>query len=220
MGRRNMDFPFALNNPDAFNEEFKRELAGKIYTMLSQNPERFFQSLYRLDVNEAKVREFLKDKALDEACYNIAGLIMNRELEKHRSRQAHIKPLQVQWQNDSPKHINAHFSGLTNDLLQALTQHWSQNLGSAQAQTNKSIPIRVHSDNGHDFFKAWLGELIHLLEQDLLPTSAELSPIDQWTYRAVLHCAQQDNTKRWCLETYQYQFVANQHEISFSLTLK
>lgn len=70
-------------------EEGLRILAARINDLLNADFERLVSLLYRLDINEHKLRSILKENEGTDAGLLIAGLMIEREHEKQRSREAY-----------------------------------------------------------------------------------------------------------------------------------
>lgn len=68
------------------SKEVIKQLEQIVQEWLLNRTEQLFAVLYRLDVDEGKVRDVLKT---DYAAKAIAGLIFERQLEKWRSRSQH-----------------------------------------------------------------------------------------------------------------------------------
>ena len=77
---------FDISNPGlVFSkmDALQNWLAGEISILLDRDMQRLFNVLYRIDVNESKVKlAFTADKP----AWEIAGLIIERELQKVASR--------------------------------------------------------------------------------------------------------------------------------------
>jgi hypothetical protein len=65
-------------------EKLLKELEIRISKLLQQSSDSFFQLLYRLDIEEGKMRKALDDPA--NAVTNLALLIYERQIEKLYSR--------------------------------------------------------------------------------------------------------------------------------------
>lgn len=68
-------------------EALIRQLAERIAYMLDKEPELLFSTLYRLDVLEHKINAVLQS-GTEEPAYGLARLIVERQLEKHKTRSA------------------------------------------------------------------------------------------------------------------------------------
>jgi hypothetical protein len=68
-------------------EELLRLLTSHINNMINSNFEQLVSLLYRLDVNEEKLREYLDNKPGEDAAPLIAKLIVERQEQKIKSRQ-------------------------------------------------------------------------------------------------------------------------------------
>jgi hypothetical protein len=62
------------------------ELVAGINDMINTNFERLISLLYRIDVNEEKLKSLLRQNESEDAGRIIATLIINRQLDKIRSR--------------------------------------------------------------------------------------------------------------------------------------
>jgi hypothetical protein len=73
----------------AGNDEkiFVVALASEINSLILSDFEKLVQLLYRLDINEHKLKQTLKEQDNDEAGMIIALMIVERQLQKIRSRQ-------------------------------------------------------------------------------------------------------------------------------------
>lgn len=68
-------------------KRFVSALASEINSLILSDFEKLVQLLYRLDINEYKLKEALKEQRNDEAGMIIARMIVERQLQKIRSRQ-------------------------------------------------------------------------------------------------------------------------------------
>ena len=75
------DLPQKLDDADAATL-----LAEKINELIKENFEKVVSLLYRIDVNENKLREVLRQSPGEDAGKLIATLIIERQLEKIKSR--------------------------------------------------------------------------------------------------------------------------------------
>jgi hypothetical protein len=67
--------------------EIKEKLAEHINELINNHFDELVGLLYRIDVNENKLRQVLKDHAEKDAAAIIAELIIERQLQKIKSRQ-------------------------------------------------------------------------------------------------------------------------------------
>jgi hypothetical protein len=67
-------------------EEIKEKLAGYINHLINHDFQQLVMLLYRIDVNEAKLRVLLKENQKEDAGNMIAQLIIERQLQKIKSR--------------------------------------------------------------------------------------------------------------------------------------
>jgi|SRR5580704_11379250 hypothetical protein len=66
-------------------EELKEKLARYVNELINNHFERLVSLLYSIDVDEGKLRNVLKEKKDEEAGGIIAGLIIERQLQKIKS---------------------------------------------------------------------------------------------------------------------------------------
>ena len=83
---------FELNIPvETTQEQMEIFLAGRINQLIENDFTQLLQILYRIDVSEQKLRSLLKQNTGTDAGRIIAVLIIERQLEKLRSRQVFRK---------------------------------------------------------------------------------------------------------------------------------
>jgi hypothetical protein len=76
-----------ISLPDHISlEELKEKLAGHINHLINHDFEKLVSLLYRIDVNENKMRNVLDNKEGENAPLLIAGLIIERQLQKLKTR--------------------------------------------------------------------------------------------------------------------------------------
>ncbi len=68
-------------------EELKQKLTSHINHLINHDFEKLVFYLYRIDVNENKMKQLLEQKEGENAARLIAELIIERQLEKIKSRQ-------------------------------------------------------------------------------------------------------------------------------------
>ncbi|TAL50357.1 MAG: hypothetical protein EPN92_01900 [Chitinophagaceae bacterium] len=68
-------------------EELKRQLSSHINYLIKSDFQKLVSFLYRIDVSESKLKQLLKDNADEDAASIIAELIIERQLQKIKSRQ-------------------------------------------------------------------------------------------------------------------------------------
>ena len=68
-------------------EELHSKLSEEINHLISHDFEKLVFNLYRIDVNEARMRALLAEKDGENAAALIADLIIERQLQKIKSRQ-------------------------------------------------------------------------------------------------------------------------------------
>ena len=69
------------------NGEIRRQLSVAINEMILSDFDKLVMLLYRLDINETKLRKILNENPSQDAGNMIADLIIERQLEKIKSRQ-------------------------------------------------------------------------------------------------------------------------------------
>ena len=67
----------------------REKLAIIIGHMMQGNFERLCQAMYRLDVSEAKFDRIMNENPIEELPYAIADLVIEREMQKVRTRVMH-----------------------------------------------------------------------------------------------------------------------------------
>ncbi len=78
---------FELNLPGSISmEELKEKLRIHINHLINHNFEKLISLLYRIDVDETKLRNLLRQSHGDSAAALISSLIIERQLQKIRSR--------------------------------------------------------------------------------------------------------------------------------------
>lgn len=68
-------------------EELREKLASHVNELINHDFEKLVFNLYRIDVNEARMRALLAQKDGENAAALIADLIIERQLQKIKSRQ-------------------------------------------------------------------------------------------------------------------------------------
>lgn len=69
----------------------KQALADRIYYLLTHNTDQLKGILYRIDVAEQKVLKIVSELSLEESALAIAGLIIDRQLEKVETRRKYSR---------------------------------------------------------------------------------------------------------------------------------
>jgi hypothetical protein len=67
-------------------EELRDQLAAQVHSLINENFERLVAILYRVDVSEDKLKSLLKNHPDLDAGVIIADLIIERQLQKIKSR--------------------------------------------------------------------------------------------------------------------------------------
>ncbi|MBS1669378.1 MAG: hypothetical protein JST58_18550 [Bacteroidetes bacterium] len=83
----NKDLQLELAEDISFGE-LKERLADYINHLINQDFQQLVMLLYRIDVSENKLRGLLNDKPNEDAGKMIAELIIERQLQKIKTRQA------------------------------------------------------------------------------------------------------------------------------------
>jgi hypothetical protein len=87
--------------PDISLKELKEKLAVHINHLINHDFQKLVSLLYRVDVNENKMRDLLQQKEGENAAALIADLIIERQLQKIESRKKSAKddsiPDEDQW---------------------------------------------------------------------------------------------------------------------------
>jgi hypothetical protein len=81
---------FGLSTPNDLNSSLDAliaTLSKAIAPLLQTQPERLFQILYRLDVNESIVKTIFKEKAGEELCSTLAQKMVERQIQRIQIRQ-------------------------------------------------------------------------------------------------------------------------------------
>ena len=81
-------------------EELNEKLAVHINYLINHDFEKLLFHLYRIDVNESKMRELLEQQEGENAAGLIADLIIERQAEKIKSRQHSDSYRNTQRDND------------------------------------------------------------------------------------------------------------------------
>ncbi|HRO42341.1 MAG TPA: hypothetical protein PL009_05870 [Flavipsychrobacter sp.] len=84
------DFVLDTNDDILSEKEILQQLSFIVSTLLQQNPEAFFQIMYRLDIPEQKLTDALTTNG--DVVEKVSRLIYDRQLQKVRSRKNTSKP--------------------------------------------------------------------------------------------------------------------------------
>lgn len=88
----NKDFALSQRNLPAnidYNrelEELRKFLAERVNTLMNEDFDRFVNSLYRIDIQENKIRKVFNDKSNPDLSGKIADLIIERQLQRAKTR--------------------------------------------------------------------------------------------------------------------------------------
>lgn len=77
---------------DLRGRELFNKLADEINYLIIHDFERLVSTLYRLDINEQKLREVLDNNQATNSADLIARLVIERQIEKARSRKENTPP--------------------------------------------------------------------------------------------------------------------------------
>lgn len=70
-------------------DELEQQLTNHINHLINTDFEKLIYYLYRIDVNESKMKQLLQQQAGENAAQLIARLIIDRQLQKIKSRAEH-----------------------------------------------------------------------------------------------------------------------------------
>ena len=73
-------------------EELEQQLTNHINLLINTDFEKLVYYLYRIDVNETKMKQLLQQQGGENAAQLIAQLIIDRQLQKIKSRAEHTPP--------------------------------------------------------------------------------------------------------------------------------
>ena len=77
----------ALELPETISiNELQQQLSAYINQLINQDFEKLIYYLYRIDIHEGKLRQLLQDHEGENAAAIIAQLIIDRQLQKIKSR--------------------------------------------------------------------------------------------------------------------------------------
>jgi hypothetical protein len=71
--------------------DIREKLSGIIAHLIEHNFERLCQAMYRLDVSEEKFHRVMNEKPFDEIPYSVADLVIEREIQKIKTRMMYKK---------------------------------------------------------------------------------------------------------------------------------
>lgn len=77
----------AVKEKDAVTNNLRQKLSGHINDLINSDFEKLVQLLYRLDIDEKKLKKVLQDNPGQNAGEMISDLIIERQLQKIKSRQ-------------------------------------------------------------------------------------------------------------------------------------
>ena len=67
---------------EKFYQDFINPVSEKVLEMLTETPDLLFSYLYRMDIDETKIKWALAPEAKDEAHIGLAKLILERQLQR------------------------------------------------------------------------------------------------------------------------------------------
>ncbi|GJQ63063.1 MAG: hypothetical protein SCALA702_21160 [Melioribacteraceae bacterium] len=67
-------------------EELRKFLSERVAILMSEDFDRFVNSLYRIDIPENKIRKVFNDKSNPDLSGKIADLIIERQLQRAKTR--------------------------------------------------------------------------------------------------------------------------------------
>ena len=76
-----------INAPGKSFSEFESQLAARINQLVNEDFNKLISILYRLDIDEYALRNLLQDVNANDAGTIIAGMVIQRQLQKNKSRQ-------------------------------------------------------------------------------------------------------------------------------------
>ena len=83
-----LDDEYALltgdDKPDL--NDFHRKLSFLVAYLMENDMHRLLNAMYRLDVSEAKFHEAMQSKSKEEAANRVADLVLEREMQKVKTR--------------------------------------------------------------------------------------------------------------------------------------
>lgn len=82
-----LELPVTLPDTQVGYEEMLNAIADVVNRMLNDNPDLLFSYLYRLDVDEAKIKFALSPLAETAPHIGLANLIIERQKQRIRTRQ-------------------------------------------------------------------------------------------------------------------------------------
>ena len=79
---------YGLLSPAVLFAEWRQQLTAEVNRLIQTDFNRLISSLYRLDVSEAKLKYLLQQNPAEDAAHIITDLIIERQLQKIKSRRA------------------------------------------------------------------------------------------------------------------------------------
>ena len=87
----NKELSLELSDQLSINE-LEQQLTNHINHLINTDFEKLVYYLYRIDVNETKMKQLLQQQGGENAAQLIAQLIIDRQLQKIKSRAEHTPP--------------------------------------------------------------------------------------------------------------------------------
>ena len=87
----NKELSLELSDKLSINE-LEQQLTNHINHLINTDFEKLVYYLYRIDVNETKMKQLLQQQGGENAAQLIAQLIIDRQLQKIKSRAEHTPP--------------------------------------------------------------------------------------------------------------------------------
>lgn len=88
---RSFEIEVVKENADISFDELRKILIDRIIGLLSENPEKLMNMLYRFDVSEQKVHEIFTHSFPFDMPEKIAELIMERQMQKIQTRKLYAE---------------------------------------------------------------------------------------------------------------------------------
>lgn len=84
--------PVLSHGEQPSRDALKKMLAKRIAEMIDYEFDNFVNALYRIDIDETKVKEALSKQPFSEALEAVAEMIINRQQQKIITRKQHSSP--------------------------------------------------------------------------------------------------------------------------------
>ncbi len=80
---------FGLTTPPVDEEEFRKWLHERISYMLDHETDLLLSTLYRLDIDEHKIKEVLQNYVLIPVNEGLTELVLERQRQRHATKQSY-----------------------------------------------------------------------------------------------------------------------------------